>query len=72
MNEPLCYGRYHKDGRVVTCDRPDDCPIITGDYKKLAREPCCLAIFIPNRFVTAAKGKLSLAARKYVEECLLE
>lgn len=73
MVTPVCRGlivRTAKD--VVRCEfigKPE-CPMYTKEYRKLGEEPCCYALLIPARFLSQNRTR-QLAARKYVEKCLL-
>ena len=77
MIQVRCYGRYHEDSRVAECARPkEECPLY-NDITRITEHPCCDAIFIPNRFLTAAKDKAgevdkSKAAKYYLEDCILQ
>ena len=72
MITAMCYGRISKTttdfDKCELAGKPT-CPLMAGKLRKLGDEPCCYAIFIPARFLTEYKTR-SLAARKYVEECL--
>jgi len=70
----MCYGFVSKT--VTDTERCEHmgkptCPMQRKEWKKLYEAPCCYAIFIPARFLTEYKTR-PLAARKYVEQCLLE
>lgn len=72
---PMCYGRFPGPGggsitQPCPVQNTDKCPLYLRKFKQLVKEPCCYAIFIPNRFLTEANGDSKKAARNYVEECL--
>lgn len=76
MAEPMCHGRYFRNTKSVVCSTKmtDECPLKSGKYKLLEKEPCCRAIYIPARYLIPKNDgtvNYMVSARKYVEECLL-
>jgi len=71
----VCMSHYSNiAGKPIQCEDRNSprCPMHSGEWRKLQEEPCCSAIVIPARYITEAKGKKSLAARKYIDACLSE
>ena len=73
MATAICRGiisRVTNDTTMCEKRGKDSCPLMKKQYKKLAEDPCCYALLIPARFISQ-NNTSQLAARKYVEECLL-
>lgn len=68
---PLCHTQYHEGSALVDCENKgaETCHLLNKRYRQLKKEPCCLAIFIPARYLTENKT-VQKAAEKYIDDCL--